>query len=174
MHSDEKSLPGAETRLVLGDEDDGWRQPGWSWSHCWSAAAANTSLRWLRGCKSVMAAGAEDDSAVVAGAGRLGYWEALVKLPGEGKGECKRKSAPVAAARSLFIFTHVGLTQHCRVPSPGARALCFSWFLTWCYERPSCLLWKDPCSRVSAGICYRSRLLTSPGVAAAIYVCVFF
>jgi hypothetical protein len=132
MHWNEKSLPGTETRLVLGDEDDGWRQPGWSWSHCWAAATANTCSRWLRGCKSVMAARAEDDSHVVAGAGRLGCWEALMKITGEGKGkgECKRKRASVAAARSLFVFTHAGISQQRRVPSPGARALCFSWFLT--------------------------------------------
>jgi hypothetical protein len=101
-----------------------------TWYRDEAAATANTCSRWLRGCKSVMAARAEDDSHVVAGAGRLGCWEALMKITGEGKGECKRKRASVAAARSLFVFTHASISQQRRVPSPGARALCFSWFLT--------------------------------------------
>jgi len=30
MHKDEKSLPGAGTKLVLENEAGGWRRPGWN------------------------------------------------------------------------------------------------------------------------------------------------
>jgi len=66
-----------------------------------------------------MAAEAEDDAAVVAGAGRLGCWEASVTLAGEGKGECRRK-------RALCHSTKVPVRLHSHRPLTATKCS-FPW-----------------------------------------------
>ncbi|KAG6735813.1 hypothetical protein POTOM_061520 [Populus tomentosa] len=66
-----------ENKATTGDgeeisEGDDWDQllvQRRDWSHHWIVAAASTCFQWLRGYKSVMAAGAEDNAAVEAGDG---------------------------------------------------------------------------------------------------------
>ncbi|KAJ6861941.1 hypothetical protein NC652_038925 [Populus alba x Populus x berolinensis] len=69
IEEENKATTGDGEEIGEGDDWDQLLVQRRDWSHHWIVAAASTCFQWLRGYKSVMAAGAEDNAAVEAGDG---------------------------------------------------------------------------------------------------------